>query len=117
MAYKVKSWLRIDSNHDNYNGELGPFAERPTAERALVSLCQSGKATSGEVFEVEVADDDDSPPSFGETRAAVRASQLASAKTVVGLLREHTRICGKTDSFATDALAEAESLSEAIENS
>jgi hypothetical protein len=36
----------------------GPFSSRETAERALNSLFQSGKASSGKVREVAVEDDD-----------------------------------------------------------
>jgi hypothetical protein len=68
MQYKVKSWLREfgPQGLDGYNGELGPFSDRTTAERALVSLCQAGKATSGEIIEVESYEDEDSAGSAGD---------------------------------------------------
>jgi len=41
-------------------GEIsGPFRTRESAERALNSLFQSGKASSGKVREVAVEDEDD----------------------------------------------------------
>jgi hypothetical protein len=103
MQYRVKSWRIIRgesgpiSDRTIQNGELGPFSDRVTAERALVSLCQSGNATGGEIF------------SLGEEVYGPAAERVF--RTIKGLLEQHASM---PDSFVKDALSEIEAALDVI---
>lgn len=51
--FYVKSWLKTTSTQreERFNGVVGPFEKRDTAERALIALCQAGQATAGAVID------------------------------------------------------------------